>query len=78
MEPRYVDKQIVWVQPCEELREGEIGVFYYDGAAYIKQYHVDRSAGGDYPHVVYHSLNPAYPDVPIGEGAYRLFGRVLN
>ena len=38
MLPRYVPGQIVFVEQCKELFDGEIGVFIYDGNAYIKQY----------------------------------------
>ena len=31
MEPVYHDGQIVWVQQCETLRTGEVGVMIYDG-----------------------------------------------
>lgn len=38
MEPVYHDGQIVWVQQCETLRTGEVGVMIYDGQGYIKAY----------------------------------------
>ena len=38
MEPVYHDGQIVWVQRCETLRTGEVGVMIYDGQGYIKAY----------------------------------------
>ena len=88
MEPRYHDGQIVWVKSCERLSEGEIGVFFYDGCSYIKEYHevlptenpedYTDSYGAVHSRVVYRSLNADYPDVPIETGAYRLFGKVLN
>lgn len=34
MEPVYHDGQIVWVQRCETLRTGEVGVMIYDGQGY--------------------------------------------
>jgi len=86
MEPAYRDGQIAWVHSCEELHEGDAGVFFYDGCSYIKEYH-EVLAGGTppddgsavrYPRIVWHSLNPAYGDIPITDGSYRLFGRVLN
>lgn len=36
--PRYVPRQVVFVEQCKELYNGEIGVFVYDDNAYIKQY----------------------------------------
>lgn len=38
MEPVYHDGQIVWVQSCERVNVGEVGVFVYDGEGYIKLY----------------------------------------
>ena len=38
MEPVYQDHQLVWVQVCNTLRPGEVGIFIYDGCGYIKQY----------------------------------------
>lgn len=38
MLPRYVPGQVVFVEQCRELYDGEIGVFIYDDNAYIKQY----------------------------------------
>ena len=38
---------------------GEIGIFLYDGCAYLKQ----LVAGDGY--LALHSLNPAYPDIRI-------------
>ena len=38
MEPVYHDGQIVWVQRCNELAPGEVGLFLYDGDGYIKVY----------------------------------------
>ena len=38
MEPVYHDGQIVWVQPCDALRLGEVGIFVYDGEGFMKIY----------------------------------------
>ena len=38
MEPVYHDGQIVWVQECETLQPGDVGIFMYDGEGYIKEY----------------------------------------
>ena len=39
MEPVYHDGQIVWVQQCESVPIGAVGIFIYDGEGYIKVYH---------------------------------------
>ena len=36
--PDYHDGQIVWMQRCETLRVGEVGIFLYDGCGYLKEY----------------------------------------
>lgn len=59
MEPRYRDGQTVWVQYRRSLHSGEIGVFLYDGCAYLKQLLADGHG------LRLHSLNPAYADLPI-------------
>ena len=38
MEPVYHDGQIVWVQQCDHVGVGEVGIFIYDGDGYIKVY----------------------------------------
>ena len=38
MEPVYHDGQIVWVQQCETLAVGEVGIFVLDGEGYLKVY----------------------------------------
>ena len=38
MEPVYHDGQIVWIQKCESLAVGEVGVFVYDEKGYFKVY----------------------------------------
>ena len=38
MEPVYHDGQIVWVQKCNDLNPGEVGIFVYEGNGYIKLY----------------------------------------
>ena len=72
MEPRYADGQTVWVQYRRTLHSGEIGIFLYDGNAYLKQLVVDGDG------VRLHSLNPDYSDIPIrSAGELRVLGRVV-
>ena len=72
MEPEFHDGQTVWVRQQHSLMTGEIGIFLYDGCAYLKQ----LVAAGD--HLALHSLNPAYPDIKISpELPLRVLGKVL-
>lgn len=92
MLPRYVPGQIVFVEQCQTLYDGEIGVFIYDGNAYIKQYleqmpdedemdYYLTSEGVVRPKVVLYSLNRDCKqfDVHVSPklGAV-IVGRVLN
>ncbi|MDD3186292.1 MAG: XRE family transcriptional regulator [Anaerostipes sp.] len=92
MSPRYVDSQIAWIEPSEELYNGDVGVFYYDDNAYIKKYVVEQPKADeipDYideegrvmPKVTLYSLNRecANLDVTVKPGhPFYIVGRVLN
>lgn len=69
MEPQYSDGDLVLVQYSDNIRVGDIGIFYvYGYGAVIKQVGYDRL----------HSLNPEYDDVlPYEEGA-KPVGRVIG
>lgn len=72
MEPQFHDGQTVWIRQQHSLMTGEIGIFLYDGCAYLKQ----LVAVDD--HLALHSLNPAYPDIEISpELPLRVLGKVL-
>lgn len=72
MEPRYHHGQRVYIQSAPYVADGETGLFYWEGNAYIKILW-DRPEG-----VRLHSLNPAYEDILIHDPAQlRVFGRVL-
>lgn len=72
MEPRFHDGQTVWVSQQHSLMTGEIGIFLYDGCAYLKQLAVSGER------LVLHSLNPAYSDIVISpELPLRVLGKVL-
>lgn len=89
MEPVYHDGQIVWVQPCDQLRVGEVGIFTYDGEGYIKVYGTQmpeeehreaytRSDGTVAPQPVLISYNAKYPPRAVSEGlGFQIVGRVL-
>ncbi|MCF0137116.1 MAG: helix-turn-helix domain-containing protein [Oscillospiraceae bacterium] len=72
MEPRFHDGQTVWVRQQRSLMTGDIGIFLYDGSAYLKQ----LTAGDEM--LLLHSLNPAYPDIPVSpELPLRVLGKVI-
>ena len=87
MEPVYHDGQIVWVQQCEKLRPGEVGVMIYDGQGYIKAYAEQEpddpeaylsSDGVRRMQPVMVSYNKAYAPKPASpELEFRIVGRVL-
>lgn len=89
MLPRYVSGQIVFVEQCRELYPGEIGVFVYNGNAYIKQYQEtmpvkEESSGIQaeiYPKVTLYSLNRKLADCDVHvkpEDDLFIVGRVLS
>ena len=72
MEPEFHDGQTVWVRQQRSLMTGEIGIFLYDGNAYLKK----LIAAGD--RMALHSLNPQYPDILVSpELPLRVLGKVL-
>ena len=85
----YHDGQIVWVQPCDHLRVGEVGIFTYDGEGYIKVYGTQmpeaeqreaytRSDGTLSPQPVLISYNAKYPPrVVLADMGFQIVGRVL-
>lgn len=89
MEPVYHDGQIVWVQKCDHLSVGEVGIFVYDGEGYLKAYseqepeEADKEAFTDsygclHPQPVLLSFNQAYPPKVItAEAAFQIIGRIL-
>ena len=73
MEPRYHDKQAVWVQQTNSLSNGEIGIFYLDGMTYCKQLKDDKDG------VYLVSLNSTYEPIKVtDDSSFKIFGRVLN
>ena len=78
MEPVYHDGQIVWIQRCERLRAGEVGVFLYVGSGYMKVYS-ERETDGNGRQPVLVSYNRKYEPIPILPGhEFRIAGRVLK
>lgn len=73
MEPDYQDGDLVFIQTSVDLNDGVIGVFNYNGEAYIKQLVIDKEQA------YLHSLNPAYKDMPITpETDFRIIGEVVD
>ncbi|HFR3440245.1 TPA: XRE family transcriptional regulator [Streptococcus suis] len=73
MEPEYHSGDYIFVKLSVDLSDGDIGVFAYNGDAYIKQLRItDRGA-------YLHSLNPDYDDIPIAADTdFRTIGEVVE
>ena len=89
MEPAYHDGQIVWVQECEQVGTGQVGIFIYGGEGFLKIY-AERepdendaeaftdSYGNVHPQAVLESLNPKYePRLIRPDTLFKVVGRVL-
>lgn len=73
MEPCYHNEELIWIEQTEQLEDGEIGIFYLDGNAYIKKF--QNNENGTY--LV--SLNKKYNPIPVTENnSFKIFGRVLS
>ena len=89
MEPVYHDGQIVWVQECERVGIGEVGVFICDGEGFLKAYDEQEpdetiaedftdSYGNIHPQAMLVSYNQAYETKVIPpDSELRVVGRVL-
>ncbi|HEL1703617.1 TPA: helix-turn-helix transcriptional regulator [Streptococcus suis] len=73
MEPEYHSGDYIFVKLSVDLSDGDIGVFAYNGDAYIKQLRItDQGA-------YLHSLNPEYKDIPItADTDFRTIGEVVD
>lgn len=72
MEPMFSDKEIIFVEKSNNIKNGQIGVFIINGEAYVKKVHV----GEDRLTLV--SLNKDYRDLHFYENeGVRLVGRVI-
>ncbi len=73
MEPEYHSGDYVFVKLSVDLSDGDIGVFAYNGEAYIKQLRItDQGA-------YLHSLNPDYGNIPItADTDFRTIGEVVE
>lgn len=89
MEPVYHDGQIVWVQQCDSMQIGEVGIFIYDGEGYLKIYdeqepntsdldYFTDSFGTVHMQPVMISYNQNYePKAVSAHAGFRIVGRVL-
>lgn len=72
MEPQFHDGEVIWVHQQRSLMTGEIGIFLYDGCAYLKELAAGEGA------FALHSLNPKYDDIVISpELPLRVLGKVI-
>ncbi|HEP1833947.1 TPA: helix-turn-helix transcriptional regulator [Streptococcus suis] len=73
MEPEYHSGDYVFVKLSVDLSDGDIGVFAYNGEAYIKQLRItDQGA-------YLRSLNPDYDNIPItADTDFRTIGEVVD
>ena len=73
MEPRFMDKSLVWIHKTDELESGDIGLFYLDGKTYFKKL-VVKSSG-----TFLISLNAKYPPIPVTEfSSFKIFGKIAE
>lgn len=73
MESDYHDGDLVFIQTSVDLNDGVIGVFNYNGDAYIKQLVIDEDQA------YLHNLNPEYKDMPITPDTdFRIIGEVVD
>lgn len=73
MYPRFTDKQVVWVHSQPAVDAGEIGIFHYNGDAYIKRFEQDGQGA------LLVSINPGYSPIRITDpDSFRVFGKVVG
>lgn len=73
MEPDYKSGDYVFVKLTVELPSGTVGVFDYEGEAYIKQLIIEKDKA------YLRSFNKKYKDIPINSDSdFRIIGKVLD
>ena len=69
MEPKYHDGDVLLVQDCDAVENGELAIFVLDGSGYFKMFGGDRLI----------SLNPEFDDIPLSDfGEVSCCGRVVG
>lgn len=72
MEPAFHSDQILWIHKQPYLESGEIGIFFLDGEAYVKQFRQNEHG------IFLVSLNPSYAPIPVNDSNdFRIFGKVV-
>lgn len=88
MEPAYHDGQVLFVEKCETLNDGEVGVFYYKGKGYVNVYKETEPLEEDiekytdengyvHPQIWLKSYNKDYAPIKVVEDLV-IYGRVLT
>lgn len=73
MEPDYKSGDYVFVKLTVELPNGTVGVFDYEGEAYIKQLIIEKDKA------YLRSFNAKYKDIPINSDSdFRIIGKVVD
>ena len=73
MEPLYLNGQIIWIHRQDTLEDGDIGIFFLDGDAYVKKY--SQSSSG----IRLISLNKKYAPIIIApDSTLKTFGKVVG
>lgn len=73
MEPDYKSGDYVFVKLTVELPSGTVGVFDYEGEAYIKQLVIEKDKA------YLRSFNKKYKDIPINSNSdFRIIGKVVD
>ena len=73
MEPEYHDGGIIWIQQQQELEDGEVGIFFLNGDAYLKMLRRTPKK------IQLVSFNSEYKPKDVGPyDEFRVFGKVLN
>lgn len=69
MEPRFRDGDVLLVEDCDTVENGELGIFVLDGSGYFKKFGVDRLI----------SLNPEFGEIPLSDfSEVSCCGRVIG
>jgi len=69
MEPRFIDRQIIYIKRQITLNIGELGIFVLNGDSFIKKLGKNELI----------SLNPNYDPIPVKEfDSFHVFGKVVG